>query len=220
MKRALTHAGELSSDLQQILHRKKNFMQEQKFFAIISRMKYINRWGLMRNTINENISEHSLETAFIAHVLALYRNVRFGGCVDPERAALLAMYHDATEIITGDLPTPVKYYNAEIKAEYDKVEKMAEEKLLSYLPEDLRGYYAPLFSKTEEDKELWVLVKAADKLSALIKCIEERQMGNSDFTEAEKSTLQAVHDMALPEAEEFISEFLSAYHLTLDGQAK
>lgn len=220
MKRVLTHAGELSSDLQQILHRKKNFMQEQKFFAIISRMKYINRWGLMRNTINENISEHSLETAFIAHVLALYRNVRFGGNVDPERAALLAMYHDATEIITGDLPTPVKYYNAEIKAEYDKVEKMAEEKLLSYLPEDLRGYYAPLFSKTEEDKELWVLVKAADKLSALIKCIEERQMGNSDFTEAEKSTLQAVHDMALPEAEEFISEFLSAYHLTLDGQAK
>ena len=220
MKRALTHAGELSSDLQQILHRKKNFMQEQKFFAIISRMKYINRWGLMRNTINENISEHSLETAFIAHVLALYRNVRFGGNVDPERAALLAMYHDATEIITGDLPTPVKYYNAEIKAEYDKVEKMAEEKLLSYLPEDLRGYYAPLFSKTEEDRELWVLVKAADKLSALIKCIEERQMGNSDFTEAEKSTLQAVHDMALPEAEEFISEFLSAYHLTLDGQAK
>ena len=195
-------------------------MQEQKFFAIISRMKYINRWGLMRNTINENISEHSLETAFIAHVLALYRNVRFGGNVDPERAALLAMYHHATEIITGDLPTPVKYYNAEIKAEYDKVEKMAEEKLLSYLPEDLRGYYAPLFSKTEEDRELWVLVKAADKLSALIKCIEERQMGNSDFTEAEKSTLQAVHDMALPEAEEFISEFLSAYHLTLDGQAK
>ena len=195
-------------------------MQEQKFFAIISRMKYINRWGRMRNTINENISEHSLETAFIAHVLALYRNVRFGGNVDPERAALLAMYHDATEIITGDLPTPVKYYNADIKAEYDKVEKMAEEKLLSYLPEDLREYYAPLFSKTEEDKELWVLVKAADKLSALIKCIEERQMGNSDFTEAEKSTLQAVHDMALPEAEEFISEFLSAYHLTLDGQAK
>ena len=195
-------------------------MQEQKFFAIISRMKYINRWGLMRNTINENISEHSLETAFIAHVLALYRNVRFGGNVDPERAALLAMYHDATEIITGDLPTPVKYYNAEIKAEYDKVEKMAEDKMLSYLPDDLREYYCPLFSKTEEDGELWTLVKAADKLSALIKCMEERQMGNSDFSEAEKSTLQAVHDMALPEAEEFISEFLSSYCLTLDGQAK
>ena len=195
-------------------------MQEQKFFAILSRMKYINRWGLMRNTINENISEHSLETAFIAHVLALYRNVRFGGNVDPERAALLAMYHDATEIITGDLPTPVKYYNAEIKAEYDKVEKMAEDKMLAYLPDDLREYYRPLFSKTEEDGELWTLVKAADKLSALIKCMEECQMGNSDFSEAEKSTLQAVHDMALPEAEEFISEFLSSYCLTLDGQAK
>ena len=195
-------------------------MQEQKFFAIISRMKYINRWGLMRSTITENISEHSLETAFIAHVLALYRNVRFGGSVDPERAALLAMYHDVTEIITGDLPTPVKYFNADIKAEYDKVEKMAEERMLSYLPEDLREYYRPLFSKTEEDAELWTLVKAADKLSALIKCTEERQMGNSDFTEAEKSTLNAVHEMNLPEAEEFLAEFLPAYTQTLDKQTK
>lgn len=195
-------------------------MQEQKFFAIISRMKYINRWGLMRSTITENISEHSLETAFIAHVLALYRNVRFGGSVDPERAALLAMYHDVTEIITGDLPTPVKYFNADIKAEYDKVEKMAEERMLSYLPEDLREYYRPLFSKTEEDAELWKLVKAADKLSALIKCTEERQMGNSDFTEAEKSTLNAVHEMDLPEAEEFLAEFLPAYTQTLDKQTK
>lgn len=195
-------------------------MQEQKFFAIISRMKYINRWGLMRSTITENISEHSLETAFIAHVLALYRNVRFGGSVDPERAALLAMYHDVTEIITGDLPTPVKYFNADIKAEYDKVEKMAEDRMLSYLPEDLRGYYRPLFSKTDDDAELWTLVKAADKLSALIKCTEERQMGNSDFTEAEKSTLNAVHEMDLPEAEEFLAEFLPAYTQTLDKQTK
>ena len=195
-------------------------MQEQKFFAIISRMKYINRWGLMRSTITENISEHSLETAFIAHVLALYRNVRFGGRVDPERAALLAMYHDVTEIITGDLPTPVKYFNADIKAEYDKVEKMAEERMLSYLPEDLRGYYRPLFSKTDDDAELWTLVKAADKLSALIKCTEERQMGNSDFTEAEKSTLAAVREMHLPEAEEFLAEFLPAYTQTLDRQTK
>lgn len=191
---------------------------ENKFFAIISRMKYINRWGLMRNTITENISEHSLETAFIAHVLALYRNVRFGGNVDPERAALLAMYHDVTEIITGDMPTPVKYYNSEIREQYDKVEKLAEKKLLSYLPEDLREYYAPLFGKTEEERELWQLVKAADKLSALIKCLEERQMGNSDFADAEKSTLKAVHEMNLPEAEEFIKEFLTSYNLTLDDQ--
>ncbi|MBQ3162801.1 MAG: 5'-deoxynucleotidase [Oscillospiraceae bacterium] len=193
-------------------------MEEKKFFAIISRMKYINRWGLMRNTITENISEHSLETAFIAHLLALYRNVRFGGNVDPERVALLAMYHDVTEIITGDLPTPVKYYNKEIKAEYDRVEKIAKEKMISYLPDDLQEYYRPLLGKTDEEAELWQLVKAADKLSALIKCLEEKQMGNMDFTAAEKSTLKSVHEMNLPEAEEFIKEFLPSYGLTLDAQ--
>ena len=193
-------------------------MEEKKFFAIISRMKYINRWGLMRNTITENISEHSLETAFIAHLLALYRNVRFGGNVDPERAALLAMYHDVTEIITGDLPTPVKYYNKEIKAEYDRVEEIAKDKMISYLPEDLQEHYRPLLGKTDDEAELWQLVKAADKLSALIKCLEERQMGNVDFTAAEKSTLEAVHAMNLPEAEEFIKEFLPSYGLTLDAQ--
>ncbi|MBQ8175510.1 MAG: 5'-deoxynucleotidase [Oscillospiraceae bacterium] len=193
-------------------------MEEKKFFAIISRMKYINRWGLMRNTITENISEHSLETAFIAHLLALYRNVRFGGNVDPERVALLAMYHDVTEIITGDLPTPVKYYNKEIKAEYDRVEEIAKDKMISYLPEDLQEHYRPLLGKTEDEAELWQLVKVADKLSALIKCLEERQMGNMDFSAAEKSTLEAVHAMNLPEAEEFIKEFLPSYGLTLDAQ--
>lgn len=181
-------------------------------------MKYINRWGLMRNTITENISEHSLETAFIAHLLALYRNVRFGGNVNPERAALLAMYHDVTEIITGDLPTPIKYYSFEIKSEYDRVEEIAKEKIIGYLPDDLKEYYRPLLGKTDDDAELWQLVKAADKLSALIKCIEERHMGNTDFSEAEKSTLKAVHAMNLPEAEEFINEFLSSYGLTLDAQ--
>ncbi len=195
-------------------------MNEEKFFAIISRMKYINRWGLMRNTITENISEHSLETAFIAHVLALYRNVRFGGNTDPERCALLAMYHDVTEIITGDLPTPVKYFNAEIKSEYDKVEKMAKKRMLSYLPEDLQEHYRPLLGHTEEEKELWELVKAADKLSALIKCVEERQMGNTDFADAERATLDSIHEMALPEAEEFLREFLPAYTTTLDKQTK
>lgn len=193
-------------------------MEDRKFFALISRMKYINRWGLMRNAVTENISEHSLETAFIAHVLALYRNVRFGGNVDPERTALLAMYHDVTEIITGDLPTPVKYYNEEIKRQYGRVEEIAGEKILGYLPEDLREYYRPLMGKTEEESELWQLVKAADKLSALIKCIEERNMGNLDFANAEQSTLKAIHDMKLPEAEEFIKEFLPSYGLTLDAQ--
>lgn len=192
----------------------------QKFFAVISRMKYINRWSLMRNTINENISEHSLETAFIAHALALIRNKRFGGNVNPERCALLAMYHDATEIITGDLPTPIKYYNREIRSAYEEIEQNACDRLLSYLPEDLRDEYRPLFGKTVDESELWELVKGADKLSALIKCIEERQMGNVDFSSAEQATLDAVHGLSLPEVEVFLDEFIPAYTMTFDDQAK
>lgn len=192
---------------------------ESKFFAVISRMKYINRWSLMRNTIKENISEHSLETAFIAHALALLRNKRFGGNVNPERCALLAMFHDTTEIITGDLPTPVKYYNPQIKNAYGEIEDNAKRQLLSYLPEDLRDDYEPLFARTVEESELWDLVKGADKISALIKCIEEKQMGNSDFTSAEKSTYQAIKALNLPEAEVFLQEFMPSYNLTLDEQA-
>lgn len=194
-------------------------MADSKFFAVISRMKYINRWALMRNTITENISEHSLEVAFIAHCLALLRNVRFNGNVDPERCALLAMFHDTTEIITGDLPTPIKYYSKEIKGAYDEIEKKAENTLLGYLPEDLREYYKPLFSKTSEEEELWILVKAADKLSALIKCIEERNMGNADFASAEKTTMSSLKKMDIPEVKVFLDEFIPSYNLTLDEQA-
>ena len=190
-----------------------------RFFAVVSRMKYINRWALMRNTIKENISEHSLEVAMIAHALALLRNERFGGDADPERCALLAMFHDTTEIITGDLPTPIKYYSKEIKGAYNEVEEKAKNTLISYLPDDLKKYYEPLLSPTEEEKELWKLVKGADKLSALIKCIEERKMGNCDFVSAEKATLEAIHKLDLPEAEVFLEEFIPAYDLTLDEQA-
>lgn len=192
---------------------------DSKFFAVISRMKYINRWALMRNTITENISEHSLEVAFIAHALALIRNKRFGGNADAERCAVLAMFHDTTEIITGDLPTPIKYYSKEIRGAYDEVENKAKNTLISYLPDDLKEYYEPLLGHTEEEAESWALVKAADKLSALIKCIEERRMGNSDFASAERSTLEAIHKLAVPEAEVFMEEFLPAYDLTLDEQA-
>lgn len=194
-------------------------MSESKFFAVISRMKYINRWALMRNTINENISEHSLEVAFIAHVLALIRNKRFGGNVSPERCALLAMYHDVTEIITGDLPTPIKYYSNEIKGAYDEIEQKAKNTLVSYLPDDLKEDFEPLFCKTPQEEEAWTLVKAADKLSALIKCLEERQMGNTDFASAEKSTLESIVAMNIPEANVFLDEFIPAYTLTLDEQA-
>ncbi|MBQ6633027.1 MAG: 5'-deoxynucleotidase [Ruminococcus sp.] len=190
-----------------------------RFFALISRMKYINRWSTMRSTITENISEHSLDVAFISHALALIRNRRFGGNVDPERCALLAMYHDVTEIITGDLPTPIKYYSREIRGAYDEVEKKAEQKLVSCLPEDLQDDYKPLFSRTEEESELWDLVKAADKISALIKCIEERQMGNTEFRSAERSTLEAIKALKVPEADVFLEEFIPAYSMTIDEQA-
>ena len=173
----------------------------------------------MRNTIKENISEHSLEVAFIAHALALIRNERFGGNVNAERCALLAMYHDTTEIITGDLPTPIKYYSKEIKGAYNEVEEKAKITLIGYLPDDLKKYYEPLLSPTDEEKELWKLVKGADKLSALIKCIEERKMGNADFASAEKSTIEAIHKLAIPEVEVFLEEFIPAYGLTLDEQA-
>lgn len=192
---------------------------KSNFFAVISRMKYINRWSLMRNTINENLSEHSLETAFIAHALAVLRNKRFGGNANAERCALLAIYHDTTEIITGDLPTPVKYYNKNIKTAYAEIEENAKNQLLSYLPEDFREEYEPLFGKTVEDEELWKLVKAADKISALIKCVEERQMGNTDFASAEKSTYNAIKSLGLPEADMFLEEFMPSYLLTLDEQA-
>ena len=188
-----------------------------RFFAVISRMKYIDRWALMRNTINENISEHPLETAFIAHALALIRNERFGGNVNAERCALLAMFHDTTEIITGDLPTPIKYYSKEIKGAYREVEQKAKETLLGYLPDDLKKYYDPLFCKTEEEAELWKLVKGADKLSALIKCIEERKMGNTDFLSAEKATLETISKLDIPEVDVFMEEFIPAYDLTLDA---
>ncbi len=192
---------------------------KDSFFALTSRMKYISRWGLMRNTRTENIAEHSLETAIITHLLCELRNRRFGGSVDVSKAVLTAVYHDVPEIITGDLPTPVKYYDPEIKSAYKRVEEAAAEKLEDSLPEDLRPAYAPLLRESA-DPEIAALVKAADKLSALIKCIEERRSGNEDFAEAERSTLAAVRAMNLKEAEVFLDEFLPAYGLTLDEQTK
>lgn len=194
-------------------------MKDKNFFAMLSRMRYINRWGLMRNTLSENISEHSLDTAVIAHALAVIRNVCFGGQVNEERAALLALFHDTTEIITGDMPTPVKYYTPEIREAYHKVEAAAREQLLKGLPEKFRDKYEPLLQETEEEKELWELVKAADRFSALIKCMEEGRMGNDDFKKAEKTTREAIISMHLPEADYFMKEFLPAYQLTLDEQA-
>ncbi len=187
------------------------------FFAMLSRMKYINRWGLMRNTQSENIAEHSLETAYIAHALAVIRERRFGVPCDAEHAAVLAMFHDCTEIITGDMPTPIKYHSPEIRRAYREVEELAAGNLLSLLPEDLRSAYEPILDeKREEDAALRPLIKAADKLSAIIKCIEERKTGNREFMAAEEGLRKAVADMALPEAQVFMEEFLPAYEQSID----
>lgn len=191
-------------------------MSGYHFFAMLARMKYISRWGLMRSTFHENISEHSLDVAIIAHALATIRNRRFDGNLNPERAALLGVFHDCTEILTGDLPTPVKYFNPEIRDAYKKVEHVAGEKLLSLLPEDLRESYTGLFLPEPEDEPLWKIVKAADKIAALIKCVEEEKAGNPEFSKASVTLRQSIDDMRMPEAECFLRDFLPSYTLTLD----
>lgn len=188
------------------------------FFAMHSRMKYINRWALMRNTRPENISEHSGDVAVIAHALAVIGNIRLKKSLNAERAAFLGLYHDMPEIITGDMPTPVKYHSEEMKNAYMEVEGMASEKLLSMLPDDLREYYESAFFKKEEDEYLWKIVKAADKISALIKCIEEKKAGNSEFHKALESTEKAIERLNLPEADEFMKEFIPGFYLSLDEQ--
>lgn len=184
------------------------------FFAMMARMKYIDRWGLMNNTRTENISEHSLEVAMLTHALVSIADTRFGEQLDADRAAVIGLFHDASEIITGDMPTPVKYYNPAIRNAYKEVEKVAQDKLIAMLPEELRGIYRPIISNTDEALEAYV--KAADKLSALIKCIEEVRMGNNEFLKAKASIEQALGEMRLPALEVFMSEYLPAYYLTLD----
>lgn len=190
------------------------------FFAMVNRMKYIDRWALMPNANKENIAEHSHSVAVIAHALALIGNREFGKNYNPERAALLALYHDTTEVITGDMPTPVKYYNDGIKSVYKDIEETAGDRLLKMLPDDYKQDYVPLFHKSDEDKQLWKLVKAADKISALVKCIEENRMGNREFDIALKSQEQKIADIDMPEVKFFSEHFLKAYYLTLDEHTK
>ena len=160
------------------------------FFGMLARMKYINRWGLMRNTINENIAEHSLQVAIIAHGLAVIGNKRFGRNLNAEHIAMMGIMHDTTEIITGDLPTPIKYYAPEIRDAYKKVENIAANQLLKELPEDMQEAYEDIL--IEDDSIEWKYVKAADKLSAYIKCIEEKNTGNTDFAKAEDTIRKAL----------------------------
>jgi len=184
-------------------------------------MKYISRWALMRNASNESLSEHTLETAILAHALVTLRNARFLGegevPLSADRAATLALLHDVPEVLTGDLPTPVKYHSEDIRAAYKQVEASACASLLGLLPEDLREHYASLLLPDKNEEALWKYVKAADKLSALIKCMEERKAGNCEFVRAESSIREILRGLGLPALACFMAEFLPAYEEPLDG---
>ncbi|MCL2446583.1 MAG: 5'-deoxynucleotidase [Oscillospiraceae bacterium] len=187
------------------------------FFALTSRMKYIHRWALMRNASGESLSEHTCETAMLAHALVTLHNTRFGGKLSPERAATLALFHDLTEVLTGDMPTPVKYHNPAVRQAYEQVEQAACSTLVGLLPEDLRPSYHTLLCPGDEDAAYLLFIKAADKLSALIKCVEEQKAGNCEFSAAYAATLNKLQTMHMPEVDCFLAECLPAYGEPLDG---
>ena len=184
------------------------------FFAYVSRMRFIQRWALMRNTAQENVQEHSHQVAVLAHALAVIRNEKFGGNVDAGQVAVAALYHDASEILTGDMPTPIKYDNPDIQRAYKEVEAVAEKKLLHMLPEELQGVYASVI--TGQGAEIEELVQAADKLSAYIKCVEELKAGNHEFREAAAQTRKALETYEMPEIAYFMGTFMDSFSLTLD----
>ena len=186
-----------------------------EFYALMGRMRYITRWGLMRNTFSENISEHSHQVAVLAHALALIRrDILKLPTPDPDRCAVAALYHDASEILTGDLPTPIKYYNPDIKDAYKQVEKIAGNRLLDMLPPELRDSYTHLV--LEDDQQVLPFVKAADKLSAHIKCLEEQKAGNTEFDYAARQTWESMKAMNRPELDWFLSNCLDAFALNID----
>lgn len=186
------------------------------FFAYLSRMKLIERWGLMRNTSQENIQEHSLQVAIVAHGLAVIRNKYFGGQINPERALALGVFHEVSEVITGDLATPIKYFNPEIKKAFGEIEEVAKERLYNMLPEPLRDDYRDYFFKQKEDEEHWQLVKAADKICAYLKCVEELKSGNKEFEKAARAVKKEIDKSELPEVKHFMENFVPSFSLTLD----
>ena len=189
---------------------------DYSFFAFVNRMKYIQRWGLMRNATSDNLQEHSLQTAMIAHMLVIIDNKLFDGKLVPEKAAVYAMYHDAAETITGDMPTPVKYFDDNMRETYGKIEDKANEKLLSMLPDEFGDEFAKILKFETEDSEYRPIVKAADKITAYLKCVEEEKFGNSEFARAKEGTLKAIRTMQIPCVDYFMENFAESFSKPLD----
>ncbi|MEZ8168764.1 5'-deoxynucleotidase [Vibrio tasmaniensis 1F-187] len=191
-------------------------MKQSHFFAHLARMKLIQRWPLMRSVSSENISEHSLQVAFVAHALALIKNKKFDGKLNPEHIALLGMYHDTSEVLTGDLPTPVKYYNPDIAQEYKKIEAAAEQRLLSMLPEEFRDDLSPFLISGTANKEEQSIVKQADTICAYLKCLEELSAGNHEYEQAKRRLEETLSQRKSPEMDYFLTTFAPSFELSLD----
>ena len=191
-------------------------MTQSHFFAHLSRLKLINRWPLMRNVRTENVSEHSLQVAMVAHALAVIKNRKFNGNLNADRIAMMAIYHDASEVLTGDLPTPVKYYNAQIAHEYKKIEKIAQQKLIEMLPEELRSAWAPLIDEHQHSEAETAIVKQADALCAYLKCLEELSAGNNEFLLAKARLEKTLAQRHSPEMDYFMQVFVPSFNLSLD----
>ncbi len=195
---------------------RKQHGEHSHFLAYLARMQFIRRWSLMRNTSTENIQEHSAQVAMIAHTLALIKNEMYGGRVNPERVTLLALYHDVTEVITGDLPRPVKYFNTAIRGEYAAIEAFAAERLLEMLPPGFTTHYRPLLIPDKKDSDAWQLVKYADQICNYLKCIAEIKAGNREFSKAAKTAKTALAKIKSPEIRYFVRTFIPSFSLTLD----
>ena len=194
----------------------RTLMKQSHFFAHLARMKLIQRWPLMRSVSSENISEHSLQVAFVAHALALIKNKKFDGKLNPEHIALMGMYHDTSEVLTGDLPTPVKYYNPEIAQEYKKIEAAAEQRLLSMLPEEFQDDFAPFLISGTASKEEQNIVKQADTICAYLKCLEELSAGNHEYEQAKRRLEETLEQRKSPEMDYFLTTFAPSFELSLD----
>lgn len=190
-------------------------MKKSHFFAFLRRMRFVKRWGLMRNTMAENIQEHSMEVAWIAHQLAILHNTYYGGSVDVNKVAVIAMYHEVSEIFTGDMPTPIKYFDKELRKIYGQIEKQAQQKLVDTLPNEIAQSYQEILVEPEKQPE-WPLVKAADTISAYLKCVFELSAGNHEFTAAHATIEEKLKQSEMPEVHKFMELYVPSISLSVD----